>query len=465
MNDVDFRVRRGNAAPPVAADSPLLRAARAGARSFLGVPPEAARSAALSQADAAAAAKEGPAGQADPAEAGAASSVWIACRRAGRRALRVLKPLALPVLHRFEWRVRSAVEKTSLVGTAARLEELLTAQLAANEATAQQVQALSREVTQLRSLIQAERDVAAPAHQDRTERQLADLAGGQARTVRRLEEMWAGLSERSDILLSRTVIPLGAEILARTPYGWLLAPASDSKLAAMLFEGGGVLESGTTRVLNGLLREGDTVLDIGANLGLMTLPAARKVGELGRVIAVEPTPRLVGLLRRTLALNDVDDRVVVHACAAGARPDRQTFHIAPVCGHSSLLPLADVSERIEVDIRPLDALVPAGTRVDLVKIDVEGFELPAWQGMPRILAENPDLAAIVEFGPEHLRRSGTATEDWLRDMTAPGFTAYEIDAFTGVCRPLRRTGLDEVVSINLLMLRHPPARYPGVSFA
>ena len=361
--------------------------------------------------------------------------------------------------------------------------------LAAQEAKSQSV---SHEVAQLRSMLWAEQDALVADMRARhkavitalgelaalrAERDalIADMRAGHKAVTTALGELAAALREqqaRTERQLAeltraqaRSVIPLGTEMLARTPYGWLLAPVSDIALTVALFESGGELEPGTTRVLNALLQEGDTFLDAGAHLGLMTLPAARRVGWRGQVIAVEPTPELVGLLRRMLALNDVDAHVIVHACAAGERAGRQEFNIAPIRGHSSLLPLDGASERIEVDVRPLDALVPAGTPVRLAKIDVEGFELPVWRGMRRIVADNPDLSVIVEFGPSHLRRSGTTIADWLRELTAPGVTAYEIDEDSGVCRPLRRTGLDEVVSINLLLLRHPPEHYPEVCFA
>ena len=440
-----------------------------------------------------------------PRPAGASAGSRISAgRRAGRILARALRPLALPFLHRFEWRVRTAVVKTGLPDAVARIEATLAAHTVNSAAAAAarhdllqtMLQHLRTEATQLRELPRAELDVLRAccdglddavqaaaelrdhslaeykAVRDRCDELAATLqtmaaarSDTEARLGQRLDAMWGGLSTRADMLLRRAVLPCGDAFLARTPAGWLLAPAADQKLLVALYESGGVLEPGTTAVVEGLLAPDAIVVDAGANIGLITLPAARRVGDTGHIIAVEPTPELVGLLRRSMALNDLEGRVVVHDCAAGEHAGRHGFNVAPARGHSSLLALDVVSERIEVDVRPLDDLVPAGTAVALVKLDVEGFELPAWRGMRRIIAESPELAVIVEFGPLHLARAGERIEDWLAALTAPGFTPYEIDELTGVCRRLRAYGLDQVFSMNLLLLRSPPERFPSVHFA
>ena len=91
-----------------------------------------------------------------------------------------------------------------------------------------------------------------------------------------------------------------------------------------------------------LVGEGDFVIDIGADIGLVTIPAARAVGSMGQVIArIEPASHVVDLLCRTLALNGVSDRVTVHPCAAGEAVGATTLNLGATSGHSSLLPLAD----------------------------------------------------------------------------------------------------------------------------
>jgi FkbM family methyltransferase len=390
-------------------------------------------------------------------------------------ALWLLRPILLPLVSRLDLLIRSAVLSTGLVEGLARVEfaagtqkddvtNLISSLVAA---TAQNQERLSAALDALRIDTQHLPGLAAKIEELRSD--ISSLAGrldtldltlnGLAGHLNGLVSLGASLGNRIDHLIRRAaLLPCGDDVLARTPAGWLFAPGSDLKLLAALYETGGVLEPGTTAIIERLLQPGATVLDVGAHIGLMSLPVARRVGDRGHVIAIEPVPRLVELLRRSLILNELDDRVVLHCCAAGNKRARRDLNVARVFGHSSLLPLASESERIGVDVVPLDDLVPAGTEVSLVKLDVEGYELSAWRGMGRIISENPDLIVIVEFGPSHLARANNQISDWLAELASPGFTAYEIDEIQGTCRPLRSKGLEEIYSVNLLLARQTSRR-------
>ena len=149
-------------------------------------------------------------------------------------------------------------------------------------------------------------------------------------------------------------------------------------------------------------------------------------------------------------------------CAAGAEAGQARLALSGVAAENSLLPLEGACGTLQVEVRLLDDCVPPGEAVELVKIDAEGAELQVWRGMQRIIAENPRLAVIVEFGPLHLRRAGVSVREWLETLCAPGFTPWEIDEGTGVLRPLRDEGLEEVFSMNLLLLRFAPEECAGL---
>ncbi|MFX5570515.1 FkbM family methyltransferase, partial [Acinetobacter baumannii] len=74
---------------------------------------------------------------------------------------------------------------------------------------------------------------------------------------------------------------------------------------------------------------------------------------------------------------------------------------------------------------------PAGTRVDFVKVDVEGAEPLVWKGMQRLIHENKQLKMILEMSPEHFARSGTSLEAFYGDLTGAGFKVQAIDEDTG----------------------------------
>jgi FkbM family methyltransferase len=266
-------------------------------------------------------------------------------------------------------------------------------------------------------------------------------------------------------LLQGRALALGDEVLVRSPFGWLLLPSDDLALIQAMMEMGGLLEPGTIAVMQALLEPGYFAVDVGAHLGTLSLAMARSVAPAGHVLAIEPTPRTAALLRRTCALAGLEHIVQVEGCAAGARDSTATLSTVATSGHNSLLPLERATSRIEVEVRPLDSVLPSAMVPALVKIDAEGFELEVWRGMERLVRETPDLAVIVEFGPSHLQRSGVTIEAWFAALTAPGFTPWEIDEASGTIRPLRPSGLESIFSMNVLLLRHPPSHWPRLRIA
>jgi FkbM family methyltransferase len=259
--------------------------------------------------------------------------------------------------------------------------------------------------------------------------------------------------------------PIGGDLMFRTPFGIVFAPADDVRLVAALWHMHGQLEPGTVSVMRTLLEAGDRAIDVGAHIGLTLLPMAQAVGPAGRVVAIEPGSRASGALRKAVVANGLEDRVELQFCAAGADEGAGSLQIGEVLGHSSLLDLPEAGSAEAVTVRPLDALVPSGQSVRLVKIDAEGYELQVWRGMRRILRDSPGLVAIVEFGPSHLRRAGVSTADWTGAFEAEGFTPYEIDESRAIVRRLRPLrDLDSVESVNLLMLRRPISEFPQLPF-
>ncbi len=297
---------------------------------------------------------------------------------------------------------------------------------------------------------------AVEAREQRLDGRLTETGGLWLQAAARLETRSDLLVQLAELLLQRNVIPLGQDFAVRTEAGYLLVPAEDLGLLVAAVETRGRLEPGSLGVLLSLLRENDTLIDVGANIGTFTLPAARRVGERGRVLALEPTPRIAALLRQTVALNGMSAQVDVRECAASDTEATARFGLSAQTTHNSLLPSDETLETIDIAVQPLDALVAPGDRVAAVKIDAEGAELQVWRGMQRIVSENPEMVVILEFGPEHLRRAGVTIAAWFAELTAAGHTAWEIDEAAAAVRALRTDGLGDIFSLNILLLRDPP---------
>ena len=131
------------------------------------------------------------------------------------------------------------------------------------------------------------------------------------------------------------------------------------------------------------LSAGQVFVDIGANIGVFTVPVARQVGPAGTVIAIEPVPAIADYLRRNIALNGLTN-VRVNQCAAFKQDvEALPFYQAPA-DHFGMGALAAQfhAEPIHVPARTLDHILADEevAKVDLIKIDVEGFEAAVFQG-------------------------------------------------------------------------------------
>jgi FkbM family methyltransferase len=164
-------------------------------------------------------------------------------------------------------------------------------------------------------------------------------------------------------------------------------------------ESGRGYEPETTALLEERLGPGQCFIDGGANNGLYSVLAARRVGPSGRVLGFEPNPSAFRRLVHNVQVNGFADRVRAMPQALGASAGAARLFLSET--EDGLSSLVRPSERaIVVPAVTLDASV-GDARVDLVKIDVEGAELPALRGMERTIARNPDIGLVVEWHPKY----------------------------------------------------------------
>jgi FkbM family methyltransferase len=161
----------------------------------------------------------------------------------------------------------------------------------------------------------------------------------------------------------------------------------------------GYWESWVTLVLARTVRPGWHCLDVGANHGYYTLVMADAAGPEGRVVPVEPTPRLVDLLRQTLDVNGFPDVEVVAKAASDS--DGETLQLVIPARRSMNASLSaeigDTDEAVNVESVTIDSITRDWSRVDLIKIDVEGAEESVWQGMQRTIADRPEIVVVLEL--------------------------------------------------------------------
>jgi len=177
-----------------------------------------------------------------------------------------------------------------------------------------------------------------------------------------------------------------------------------------------VYEPHVTRVVRELLRSGDTFVDVGANIGYFTNLAACLVGASGFVLALEPMDKNVQLILRSLERNALT-HVRVLACAASDRDGRVAMRTDPGTsnGQAMATGMADRQAMYAQALR-LDDVTRDLARIDLVKLDIEGFELLAWRGFREGLARHRPRV-LTEFHPYCMTQFvGVRPEEYLVEI-------------------------------------------------
>lgn len=204
-----------------------------------------------------------------------------------------------------------------------------------------------------------------------------------------------------------------------TDVGRMYAHAHDQVITPAL-AAGGYGDEPEIRALRERLRPGMTVLDVGANIGYVTLLAAAAVGPKGAVIAVEPHPANLRLLRANIARHAHAHVDVVAAAALDAAGTAELTECLENTGDHRIGALADERSVLRVPAVRLDDIVPADRHVDVIKLDTQATEHLALAGAPRILARWRPLI-YAEYWPEGLRTRGDDPAAVLREFRELGY--------------------------------------------
>ena len=182
------------------------------------------------------------------------------------------------------------------------------------------------------------------------------------------------------------------------------------------------------------VRPGAHVLDIGAHIGIFTVRMASLVGSGGSVTAIEPLPRHVASLRRSLAASGLAERVhVVRAAAADVSGTRELIVAAPglASANAWLRPAtfaapADATTLRVATVRVDDVVVRRP--ISLVRLDVEGAEGLALQGAAGVL-DRDRPSVLAELHPHLLPHvSGMDARDCLEFMAGRGYRCHRLGA-------------------------------------
>jgi FkbM family methyltransferase len=170
------------------------------------------------------------------------------------------------------------------------------------------------------------------------------------------------------------------------------------------------------RLLADNLGDGSVVVDAGANVGIYSEFLSKCVGLTGVVHSFEPDPD--NFTRLYAALCNVPN-VRLNQLAVSDKTGESLLYISKELNvdHRAYPTEGETRKAISIQSTTLDNYFPPGERVDLIKMDIQGYELHALRGAERVLADNPRVILLLEFWPFGLKQagtSGTAVASFLR---------------------------------------------------
>ncbi|KAB7648367.1 FkbM family methyltransferase [Polymorphobacter fuscus] len=214
-------------------------------------------------------------------------------------------------------------------------------------------------------------------------------------------------------------------------------------------------EAELSSLIDMLLYDATTFVDVGANFGYFTcLGAKRLAGRPGAsVLAIEPNPHLVKLLRRNSEINWSLAPIRVIEAAAGEEPGNVTLFVPHEHGANGGLTSRAKSDKHKVPMVKIDDIIDEGQSVDVMKIDVEGHELRVLKGAESVIGRSPNIKIIVEWSPGQMREAGISHTDVSDFMQKGGLTPFL--ARKTISEPISWEKLNNLGYDNILFQKSP----------
>ncbi len=180
----------------------------------------------------------------------------------------------------------------------------------------------------------------------------------------------------------------------------------------------GIYEPLETNLVKKEIKKGNSVIDIGAFIGYYTLIFAKLVGLQGKAFAFEPQENPFSLLKKNLEINEYKNYVIENKLVSN-KNEKTEFQNKFI-------------DAIKLD----DYFLDFSKKIDFIKMDIEGAEMQALEGMTSLIENNDNIRIMTEFHPTELKKFGTNPEDYLNKLRNFDFNIYHIDNKTKSIKPV-----------------------------
>lgn len=200
-----------------------------------------------------------------------------------------------------------------------------------------------------------------------------------------------------------------------------------------------IYEPATVKYFRERIKPGGVILDIGAHIGYYTLMAAKYIGNKGKVYAFEPNKDNFALLTKNARINGYKNAILINKAVTKSTKKARLFLSRASTGMHSLIDIDDDNRNSTiVDTVSLDDFFGKNPpRVSVIKMDIEGGEYRAVEGMDRLLRRNKHVILFTEFSPFAIKKSKKSPHGFLNLLKSYGFKIYSIDERRNLLTPVK----------------------------
>ena len=218
------------------------------------------------------------------------------------------------------------------------------------------------------------------------------------------------------------------------------------------------------RIIKNNVKNGDNVVDLGANIGYFTLILAKLVGPTGKVFAFEPDPRNLALLKKNVEYNNYKNVIIVPKAVSNVNDKCTLYTGQKTFGQNKIykpkktktqkfIPIDSETVRLD-DFFKTNGLLD---KISFIKMDVEGAEFLALSGMKEILKLNKNIKIFTEAEISYLEDAGSSYDQFIDLLTENDFTFSLADNRTETLTKVNKSQLEKILndegSVNIFCVR------------
>ena len=196
------------------------------------------------------------------------------------------------------------------------------------------------------------------------------------------------------------------------------------------------------------LSQGTVVVDAGANIGVYSRFLSGVVGATGMVHSFEPSPD--NFVRLSAAVSGLPN-VRTNEMAVSNKTENKLLYISEDLNvdHRAYPTEGEPRQTISVKATALDDYFEPGSRIDLFKLDIQGYELHALHGAARVLDDNPKIKLLLELWPYGLREAGSSAEELVAFLRSRNFKIFSMSN-------------DDLTDVEMNALNEGPSNYRNI---